>query len=404
MNEVWNEEITTLGYRAPKADKPTGGHRGGNPNKKIDIFIQDVGRPSIGVYGYCTTDDPRRSVRRDVSAYCVLDDDYSPSQFPGVKGVDALKVTASHEFHHASQFAYDWKEDRALMEATATNMEADVYPTIHDNFQYFVFSPLTNPNTQDDGPWWPIDTWDAQFGNQYGDWIFYRFLEEYIGSPTHPNPTRNPAINRVIWEKAAAIAGTNKGGKYSTQAIRSAIAAFGGTFDAAFAEFGWANASPSNWYDEGELYPTAGFVDRGSFGTGFARTTTTATPAQAGRCSTSRMIRALHADNERELHRIHRRLPHDLARPGRHRPDAEPGRLGVAHRHSAGHRRHGESLRRHLRRRPRGRGRPGAHERQHPHGEVRQAFVRRADHVRLPRECARRLRERRLPFRRPGHW
>jgi hypothetical protein len=268
MNEVWNQEITTLGYRAPRADKPTGGHRGGNPNTKIDIFIQDVGRPSIGVYGYCTTDDPRRSVRRDVSAYCVLDDDYSASQFqaPSVNGLDALKVTASHEFHHASQFAYDWKEDRALMEATATNMEADVYPTIHDNFQYFVFSPLTNPNTQDDGPWWPIDMFDAQSGNQYGDWIFYRFLEEYIGSPTHPDPTRNPAINRVIWEKAAAIAGTNKGGKYSTQAIRSAITALGGNFDAAFAEFGWANASPANWYDEGELYPTAGFVDRGFFG------------------------------------------------------------------------------------------------------------------------------------------
>jgi hypothetical protein len=270
MNEVWNQEITTMGYRKPRADKPTGGHRGGNPNTKLDIFIQDVGRPAIGVYGYCTTDDPRRSRRRDVSAYCVLDDDYSASQFPGTVGVDALKVTASHEFHHASQFAYDWKEDRALMEATATNMEADVYPTIHDNFQYFAFSPLTTPNTQDDGPWWPIDMFDAQFGNQYGDWIFYRFLSEYFGSPTHPNPARDPSINRQIWEKAAAVVGTNKGGKYSTQAIRSAIAARGGgaNFDAAFAEFGWANASPANWYDEGDLYQTAGFVDRGSFGTG----------------------------------------------------------------------------------------------------------------------------------------
>jgi hypothetical protein len=270
MNEVWTAEITTLGYRKPRADKPTGGHRGGNPNTKLDIFIQDVGR--FEIYGYCTTDDPRRSKRRDVSAYCVLDDDYSASQFPtGANGVDALKVTAAHEFHHASQFAYDWKEDRALMEGTAVNMEADVYPTIHDNFQYFTFSPLRSDNdssrtSTSDGPWWPIDMFDAQFGNQYGDWIFYRFLSEYFGSPTHPNPARDPLINRQIWEKAAAVPATNKGGKYSTQAIRSAIAARGASFDDAFAEFGWANASPVNWYSDGALYPTAGYVDRGLFG------------------------------------------------------------------------------------------------------------------------------------------
>jgi hypothetical protein len=271
MTNVWNQEITTLGYKKPKSDSPFGTHRGGNPNSKLDIFIQDVGRPSIGVYGYCTTDDPRRSKRRDVSAYCVLDDDYSASQFPGVTGVDALKVTAAHEFHHASQFAYDWKEDRALMEGTAVNMEADVYPTIHDNFQYFEFSPLRPDNdssrtSTSDGPWWPIDMFDANFGNQYGDWIFYRFLSEYFGSPTHPNLARDPSINRQIWEKAAAVPATNRGGKYSTQAIRSAIAARGASFDDAFAEFGWANASPVNWYSDGALYPTAGYVDRGLFG------------------------------------------------------------------------------------------------------------------------------------------
>src|SRR5688572_10211712 len=114
MAEVWNQEITSLGYRKPKADNPTGGHRGGNPNTKLDVFIPDVGRPSIDIDGYCTTADPRRSKRRDVSGYCVLDDDYSSAQFPApsVNGVEALKVTAGHEFHHASQFAYDWKEDR----------------------------------------------------------------------------------------------------------------------------------------------------------------------------------------------------------------------------------------------------------------------------------------------------
>jgi hypothetical protein len=268
MTEVWTAEITNLGYKKPKADTPTGGHRGGNPNKKLDIFIQDVGRPSIGVYGYCTTDDPRRNTRRDVSSYCVLDDDYGAGQFSGTNGLDALKVTAAHEFHHASHFAYDWKEDRALLEGTATNMEAAVYGSIHDNYQYFDASPLNPVNNSSDGPWWPVDMFDAQFGNQYGSWIFYRFLEEYFGSATHPDPDRDPSINREIWQQAAAVPGTNNGGKYSTQAIRAAIAARLETFRDVFAEFGWANASPENWYADGALYETAGFIDRGTFGVG----------------------------------------------------------------------------------------------------------------------------------------
>jgi hypothetical protein len=308
MSEVWTTEIATLGYRKPKADKPTGGHRGGNPNTKLDIFIQDVG--NIGVYGYCTTDDPRRSKRRDVSAYCVLDDDYASNQFPApsANGIDALKVTAAHEFHHASQFAYDWKEDRALMEGSATNMEADVYESIHDNYQYLLgASPLHPVNNNNEGPWLPIDLFHASLGSQYGSWIFYRFLEEYFGSPTHPDSDRDPTINRAIWGQAAAVAGTNNGGKYSTQAIRAAIAARGETFDDLFAEFGWANASPENWYTDGALYPTAGFVDRGTVGL-----TQADNQAWAGMC---------HFSNDYALRRP--------ASP-RHRPAVERRRFGRA--------------------------------------------------------------------------
>ena len=273
MKTVWSKEIGNLGYKKPKSDPPFGGHSGGNPNSKLDIFIQDVGR--FGFYGLCTTDDPKLNVRRDVSAYCIFDDDYSGGQFPGIHGVNALKVTAAHEFHHASQFAYDWKEDRALLEATATNMEADVYGSIHDNFQYFVESPLRHQNNNNDGPWWPIDMFDQQFGNQYGDWIFYRFLEEYFGSATHPSTNRDPSINLQIWNQAKAVPGTNNGGKYSTQAITAAIAArtdpitsTPADFSNLLATFGWVNAKPSVWYKDGGLYPSAGFIDRGFFGAG----------------------------------------------------------------------------------------------------------------------------------------
>ena len=197
------------------------------------------------------------------------------ASFPGIHGVNALKVTAAHEFHHASQFAYDWKEDRALLEATATNMEADVYGSIHDNFQYFAESPLRHQNTNTDGPWWPVDMFDPDFGNQYGDWIFFRFLEEYFGSATHPSTARDASINRQIWNQAKAVPGTNNGGMYSTQAITAAIAArtdpitsTPADFSHVFANFGWANAKPAAWYKDGDQYPSAGFVNRGFFGSG----------------------------------------------------------------------------------------------------------------------------------------
>ncbi|MGH2995085.1 MAG: MXAN_6640 family putative metalloprotease, partial [Gaiellaceae bacterium] len=258
MATVWSAEIGRLGYRKPKSDASSGPHHGGNPNGKLDLFVADIG--DVGVYGYCFTDDPARRARFDVSGYCVLDDDYARSQFPrGASGVNALKVTAAHEFHHASQFAYDLREDRWLMEGTATNMEAQVYPAIRDNYQYFRSSPLRPTNTDASGPWVPIDFFDPSARNQYGVWIFFRFLSEYFGSPTHPGTTLDPSIVRDVWVRADGR-GTSNGGLYAIQAVQAALAARGATFRQVFAEFGAANAAPRRWYKDGSRYPRAGVV------------------------------------------------------------------------------------------------------------------------------------------------
>ncbi|MEO8290520.1 MAG: MXAN_6640 family putative metalloprotease [Gaiellaceae bacterium] len=258
MATVWSKEVTTYGYKKPRADGPYGGHRGGNPNSKLDVFIADVGRR--GLYGYCTTDDPHFNTQNRLSAYCVLDDDFVRTQFPtGAYGVNALKVTAAHEFNHAIQFAYDYFEDRALMEGTATNMEATVYPTIHDNYQYFQSSPLSRSN-----PWYPIDIFRGSAGSQqYGSWIFYRFLAEYFTgvttTGTFPITTApNTLFARQIWENAASPGGTN-GGAYSTEAIEQMIAdqGSGDTFPDLLRQFGVANAAPTTFYKDGAAFGTA---------------------------------------------------------------------------------------------------------------------------------------------------
>ncbi len=250
MNVVWSKEVNQYNYGAPKGDGNSGSHRGGNPNSKIDIFIQDVGRQ--GLYGYCTSDDPKIQVRNDISAYCVFDDDFSKKQFPGIHGVNALKVTAAHEFNHAIQFKYDAFEDLWFLEATATNMEADVYPGIHDNYQYFSASPLSKTN-----PHRPIDRWSPEDGTQYGSWIFFRFLAEYFTDTTHPISTApNPAFVHEIWVDAKALPGTIDGQEYSTEAIETFLAAHSEDFPSVFRQFGVANAAPAAWYKDGGLFKT----------------------------------------------------------------------------------------------------------------------------------------------------
>ena len=266
MANVWSKEVTTYGYKKPRSDPPFGGHRGGNPNSKLDVFIADVGRN--GIYGFCTTDDPTFNTSNKLSAYCVLDDDFAKTQFPppSTNGLKALKVTAAHEFHHAIQFAYDFFEDRALMEGTATNMEASVYPTIHDNYQYFPDSPLS-----EDAPWVPIDIFRGNAGaQQYGSWIFYRFLSEYFtagGVGPYPISTAPSTLYaRQIWVQAQALGGTN-GGKYSTQAIEAMIGAqgIGETYASMLQRFGAANVAPKTFYKDWAVFGTSAAADPGPY-------------------------------------------------------------------------------------------------------------------------------------------
>ena len=170
LENVWSTEVGAMGYRAPKSDANSPHH---GPDSKLDVYIANIGNK--GLYGYCTTDDPhttKPSYRYwDMSAYCVLDDDYAPAQFPPpyANGLAALQVTAAHEFFHAVQFAYDYSEDSWFMEGTAAWMEDEVYDAVNDNRQYLSRSALAKPSV-------PVDRGNGFY--QYGAWIFWRYLTE----------------------------------------------------------------------------------------------------------------------------------------------------------------------------------------------------------------------------------
>jgi hypothetical protein len=236
LASVWSQEIDTIGYKPPLDDSASDNH---GPDARFDVYLEDLG--GVGVFGYCTSDDPNASNPAvfAVSAYCVLDNDYSPIQFPSstTTPTEFLQVTAAHEFNHASQFAYDWLEDFWLLEGTATNMEETVYPDVDDNVSFLQTSQLRHPA-------WSLDR--GGFGDtEYGAWIFWRYLEEKVYGD-------DPTAIRRVWERADASTPFAPD-DHSLRAVRQVLAADGRSFPDEYASFGVANRR--NDYQDGALYP-----------------------------------------------------------------------------------------------------------------------------------------------------
>ena len=130
-------ENGTLGWTEPESD----GTRGGG-NAITDVYIKDIGND--GIFGYAAPEEGGQSA----FSYLVMDDDYS--EFSGFADpLDALRVTAAHEYNHALQFTYAAPQDFWMFESTATWMEEQVYPAINDYVNYLgtwaacTESPLT---------------------------------------------------------------------------------------------------------------------------------------------------------------------------------------------------------------------------------------------------------------------
>ena len=248
--QVWAHEIDTLGFRPPKSDESSASNGG---DGRLDIYLANLG--DDGIYGYCTSDDP--NINRlgrpsypywDVSAYCVVDNDYAAGEYPAQTPLGNLQVTAAHEFLHASQFSYDVTEDGWFMEGTAVWVEDEVYDDLDDNHQYLATSALTKPHKSLDLSSYNFDSGD--FMLQYGAWLFFRFAEEWLGS--------DPAIVKEMWQRADGSALQEYGDKFSLKAVASAASPHGSKFKTLFADFGAANYSPSLYYEEGAAYDAEG--------------------------------------------------------------------------------------------------------------------------------------------------
>ena len=221
LEEVWDAEVAYMGRRPlPDGGSPSDPH---NPDGRLDVFLRDLAPQ--GVYGYCAGDDS--STHSQVSAYCVLDDDYSKSQY-GAAPLESLKVTAAHELFHTIQFSMDIGEDLWFMEGTAVWMEDHVYDHINDHYQYLSTSPIRQPRTS-------LDSTSSTF--PYGSFLFFTYAAE----------RQDPALVRRFWE--AAVGSTT-----SLPAIRGVVGA--SQWTSFFATFGSWNTLPVGSYSERAGYPS----------------------------------------------------------------------------------------------------------------------------------------------------
>jgi hypothetical protein len=228
MRRVWDTEVHRMGYRRPPRD----GRHGGD--SRFDVYLEDLGRQ--GLFGYCAPEYRVRGLRHVASGYCVLDDDFARSQY-GVSPRVGLRVTAAHEFFHAVQFGYDFREDPWLLESTASWMEERAADRANDNRRYLRYGQVAQPGVS-------LDRFDPAGYGQYGNWVFWEYLSQRFG----------PDVVRDVWRRAAALPGSPD--RFSVAALRRALADRGG-LRPTFGAYAAALAQPARTFPEGGAWPRA---------------------------------------------------------------------------------------------------------------------------------------------------
>jgi len=171
LDHVREIEVEQMGYLAPPGID-------GNPAIPYHIYFTNHYK-----YGETTKVDTVQVNLPDTTftSYIELDNNYSEYYFP-TKGLDGLRVTAAHEFHHAIQLGYTYRVyDMYFREMTSTWMEEVLYPEIDDYINYldYFFKVVSNSRFNFAGSTYP-----------YANSLYLHMLEKHHGT----------SIVRSIWD------------------------------------------------------------------------------------------------------------------------------------------------------------------------------------------------------------
>jgi hypothetical protein len=219
IDSSYEFEVNYLKFPPPPEDNGAGG------DKLYDIYVQDI----YPLYGYTELETHLGSER--YSSYIVIDNNFQESDYY-TKGIDAARVTAAHELHHAIQIGnYIYRAtDTYFYELTSTAMEEFVYDSIND---YYAYIPAFFSNISK-----VFSTY-----NGYSQAIWNIFLQKEFGN----------SIFLKQWEYMRSYP--------ALLCIKKSIEDLGSTFRNEFSKFYLYNyftkqrANPIKYYKEGANYP-----------------------------------------------------------------------------------------------------------------------------------------------------
>jgi len=132
FDRVWTLEVDTLGFLGPPSDGTQGG------GAEYDVYVSELG---TNLFGQTLWNDPGDMItggtRRTFSTYVEIDNNFFGVRTPGM---DGLRITAAHEFHHAVQIgSYGYwtnvpENDFYFYELTSVWMERVAYGSIRDYY------------------------------------------------------------------------------------------------------------------------------------------------------------------------------------------------------------------------------------------------------------------------------
>ncbi|MFM7157510.1 MAG: MXAN_6640 family putative metalloprotease [Bacteroidota bacterium] len=173
-------EVDSMGFPPP----PNNGENGAAP---YDVYIIEFA--TRGFYGLTTPYEalPNSTSKHAYSlTYIEIDNNFSPDDKNGsgnqsfnTFGMDALKITAVHEFHHAIQFANyginDQLYDVSFYELFSTWLEFHVFPDIKD-YHFYVRDFFLEPKLNRFG-----QRYAQEISTGYANALFLEYLHDRVG-------------------------------------------------------------------------------------------------------------------------------------------------------------------------------------------------------------------------------
>lgn len=166
-DSTYRFEVNFLGFTKPPSDNGEGG------DDLYDIYITTAD----GNYGFTAPETPIGNDK--YTSFMEIHYNFQGSGF-ATHGLNAMRVTVAHEFHHAIQigsYINRYSSDGFFYELTSTSMEEFVYDDVNDYYAYMHSYFSSTYNTFPNHTGYDMAIWNIYLAKNYGFEIIKRQWE-----------------------------------------------------------------------------------------------------------------------------------------------------------------------------------------------------------------------------------